>query len=146
MSDRVILQRVRLFLLVLSAFLCLGTLAELWLTEHTENPVQLLPFILCGAAFLVIVWALFRPTTAAIQLLRVVMLFVGLGSLFGLFEHIEHNIAFALEIQPNLTTADVFWDALGGANPLLAPGVLGITAVLALAAIYYHPALQTARK
>jgi hypothetical protein len=64
--------------------------------------------------------------------------------LFGIFEHIEHNFGFALEIQPNATAPDVFWAALGGANPLLAPGILAFAALLALAASYYHPLLHPA--
>jgi hypothetical protein len=31
---------------------------------------------------------------------------------------------------------------LGGENPLLAPGILAVAAMLALAATYYHPALS----
>lgn len=57
-------------------------------------------------------------------------------------EHIEHNLAFELEIRPNATTGDVFFEALSGANPLLAPGILGLAAIVALAATYYHPQLD----
>ena len=49
---------------------------------------------------------------------------------------------FALEIQPNATTSEIVMDALRGANPLLAPGVLALAAILAIAATYYHPALH----
>jgi hypothetical protein len=69
------------------------------------------------------------------------MLLVGLGSLFGLYEHIEHNLAFELEIRPTAAVNDVFMEALKGASPLLAPGILGLAALIALAATYYHPAL-----
>ena len=72
----------------------------------------------------------------------IIAMLVGLvGSLFGIYEHLEHNIEFALEIRPNAAVADVFWGALAGANPLLAPGILAFMAILALAATYYHPAL-----
>jgi hypothetical protein len=33
-------------------------------------------------------------------------------------------------------------DALMGANPLLAPGILALAGVLAIAATYHHPALR----
>ncbi len=66
---------------------------------------------------------------------------IALGSLVGLYEHISNNIAFQLEIQPGSTTAQLIAAGLGGANPLLAPGILAVAAVLALAATYYHPAL-----
>ena len=58
-----------------------------------------------------------------------------------MYEHIEHNLAFELEIRPNASASDVWLDALKGASPLLAPGVLGLAASLALAATYQHPAL-----
>lgn len=64
------------------------------------------------------------------------------GSLFGIYEHIEHNMAFALEIRPNAVTFGVLTDALRGANPLLALGILALATVLALSATNYHPALQ----
>ena len=64
------------------------------------------------------------------------------GSLFGLYEHIEHNWEFAREIRPNATFSVLLTDTLHGANPLLAPGILALAAVLAIAATYFHPTLQ----
>lgn len=117
-------------------------MVELALTQHWENAIQILPFVLCGLSFLVIVALLLRPQRRTVLWLRWIMAITFMGSLFGVFEHIEHNIAFALEIQPNAVTSDVFLEALGGANPLLAPGILAFTALLALAATYYHPVLM----
>ena len=142
MNDGVVLNRLRRFLLALAAFMAVGTMVELVLANHWENAVQILPFVLCGLSFLVIVAMLLRPQRRTVLWLRWVMAITFVGSLFGVFEHIEHNIAFALEIQPSATMNDVFLEALGGANPLLAPGILAFTAVLALAATYYHPMLN----
>lgn len=64
------------------------------------------------------------------------------GNLFGLYEHIERNMAFALEIRPHAVASEVLTNALRGVNPLLAPGILTLAAVLALSATYYPPALQ----
>jgi hypothetical protein len=64
------------------------------------------------------------------------------GSLFGVYEHIEHNLAFELEIRPGAGLGDVWFEALKGASPLLAPGILVLAAILAIAATYYHPALE----
>jgi hypothetical protein len=141
MSTEQVLQRLRTFLLALAALLCVGTLVELSLINHLESPIQVLPFILALAAIVVAVWVLLRPTWLSLWVLRVVMAITLLGSAFGVFEHIEHNLAFELEIRPNAVATDVLLDALGGANPLLAPGVLGIAALIALAT-YYHPKLR----
>jgi hypothetical protein len=56
--------------------------------------------------------------------------------LLGIYEHLENNFKFALEIRPNAVLSNVFWESLSGANPLLAPGIL------ALAATYYQPELS----
>ena len=142
MTSQIIEQRYRIFLLLLAAFMCLGTIVELWLEEHTGTAVQIIPFILCGLAFLAIVWVLLSPNRSSLLALRGTMLLVGLGSLFGVYEHIEHNLAFELEIRPNAAVSDVFLEALKGASPLLAPGILGLAALIALAATYYHPRLS----
>lgn len=141
MSAEIVLARLRRFLLGLAGFMSIGTIVELALTEHWEDAVQILPFVLAGLSFITIVAVLIRPQVGALRVLRWLMVVVLIGSLFGIYEHLEHNIEFALEIRPNAAVADVFWSALAGANPLLAPGILAFSAILALAATYYHPAL-----
>ncbi len=141
-SSDLILGRLRTFLLGLAAFIMVGTIGELMLEEHWEDAIQLLPFILCALSFLAIVMVLARPERATLLLMRWIVGVTFVGSLFGIFEHVEHNYGFALEIQPNAVTSTLVWKALSGANPLLAPGILAFAALLALAASYYHPALR----
>lgn len=137
-----ILQRLRIFLLLVSGLLCIGTIVELSLIEHWESWAQQLPLVLCGLGLIVVILVFIRPQHNTIRLLRWVMGIAFVGSLFGIYEHIEHNIGFALEIQPNATIGDVFLPALGGVNPLLAPGTLAFAAAIAIAATYYHPMLS----
>ena len=141
MSAELLVHRFRLFLLTLSGLIFVGTVVELLFIEHTESLVQWIPYILAGLGLLAIAGALLRPQRATLLSLQIVMGLVVLGSLFGTYEHIEHNLAFELEIRPGATIGEVFLDALGGASPLLAPGTLALAAILALAATYYHPAL-----
>lgn len=138
-------QRLRTFLLVTSGFLCVGTIIELLLAKHYEDVVQLLPFVLCGVGFIAVGAALLRPRPMTLWLMRGVMVISALGSLFGIWEHLESNAGFVSEIQPNATGIGVWLQALGGAAPLLAPGILALAAVLALAGTYAHPALQRNR-
>lgn len=140
MNSSTILQRLRLFLLVLAGLTCIGTVIELWLTEHLEGTVQLIPFALSGIGLCAILVVLIRPQRGSLLFLRGIMLLMILGSLFGIYEHLEHNLEFELEIRPNAVASDVFMEALSGANPLLAPGILGMAGTLAIAATYYHPA------
>ena len=142
MTAELLVSRFRAFLLLVAGVICLFTLVELWAEEHTEGVVQMIPFFLCGLGGAAIAAALIRPQRTIVRLLRVVMAAMLVGSLFGLFEHIEHNLEFASEIRPNATFSVLLMDTLHGANPLLAPGILALAAVLAIGATYYHPALQ----
>lgn len=137
--------RLRRFLLTAAALVFATTVLELWFVEHAESAVQIIPFVLCGLGLLAVAAAWYTPRRGVLLGLRAVMVLVALGSLFGWYEHLAHNIAFELEIHPNATTGDVFWEALSGASPLLAPGILMLAAFLAVAATYAHPALSRAR-
>lgn len=141
MDPTIIAQRLRTFLLVLAGCMCAGTVAELLLAKHFDSPTQLIPFGLCAAGLLVVIAALRRPSRATLIGLRAVMGLLILGSLLGVYEHVTTNIAFELEIRPNATLGAVWLKALSGAAPLLAPGILALAAVIAIAATYYHPAL-----
>jgi hypothetical protein len=140
MSSADILSRLRRFLLVFSVLLLGGALLELWLIGHMEDPVQFIPFGLCGLGMLAALAALVRPRRAALLALRVCMALVVLGTLLGIYLHVEGNLALQREISPNATAWATLLGALGGGNPLLAPGILAVAAVLALAATYRHAA------
>lgn len=142
MSSDIIVQRLRQFLLGLAGFLFVGTLAELVFINHTQEPAQFVPFALCGLGLVALVVAHLRPQRQTLLAMRACMVVIALGSLFGVYEHIEGNVAFQQEVHPNSTTLETVRAALGGASPLMAPGVLIIAAALAVAATYYHPALE----
>src|SRR5215211_2305664 len=112
MDATVVAQRLRTFLLVLAGCLCVGTIVELILAEHTETPTQFIPFVLCGAALIAILAALIRPRRKTLIALRLVMALMIAGSLYGIFEHVENNLAFELEIRPNATVNAIWLDAL----------------------------------
>ena len=133
-----VLRRLRKFLLVLSLLLFVGALVELLLVGHTVEFVQWIAFVLAGAGALSVSMSLFNFGPATVRLLRVCMIVVALGSFFGIYQHISGNIAFAREIHPDSSTSQLFWRGLQGGNPLLAPGVLAVAALLALSATYRY--------
>jgi fatty acid desaturase len=133
-----ILRRLRKFLLMLAVLLLAGALVELWLVGHTEDWVQLIPFVLAIVGIIVGFLVLFQPGKRTIQIMRIWMAVVVMGTLFGVYQHITGNIAFEREVDPKATTSQLAWQRRGGGHPLLAPGVLAIAAVLALAATYRH--------
>jgi len=143
MSAEIIVERLLRLLLGLAVFMVVGTLGELIVIEHYQQTEQYFPIVISVVALISMGAAIVRPQRWTFQVMRAVMIVLGLVSLLGLYYHITGNFAFELEIRPNATLSEVFMDALGGANPLLAPGVLGIAAVLALASTYYHPALKS---
>lgn len=142
MNDAAVLSRLRQFLLVVSALLFVGALVELWLINHSESFSQLIPFALCGLGLVAVILTMVRPRRFALLALRACMGLVASGSLFGVYQHLENNLEFHRELHPNASTGDLLLGALSGANPLLAPGILALTAALAVAATYHHPSLD----
>ncbi len=141
MTQQTILQRMRIALLALSAFIFFGTVFELILTEHYKTTTQFIPFVLSGLGFLSVLAVLIRPNRWTLRVMRWLMLIIILGSLFGIWEHLEGNFAFQFEMRPSATLKDVFWKALKGAAPLVAPGILAFSGLMALIATYFHPAI-----
>lgn len=146
MNDAAVLERLRRFLLITSALLLAGTVAELVLVGHTESFVQSIPFALCGLGLLALLAAFLRPRRAALLALRACMGLLALGGLFGVYEHVVENVEFQKEVHPGSTTGELLSSAVGGGNPLLAPCIMLLAAALAAAATYYHPALGEAQR
>lgn len=138
MSPVEVLVKLRRFLLVLSVLLFGGALIELWLVGHTEDTIQWLAFVLAAAGALTAIARLFLSGRGIVRILRVAMVVVILGSLFGIVMHLIGNLEFEQEIQANAPTATLLWKALQGGNPLLAPGILAVAAILAIAATYRY--------
>ena len=131
----------RFLLLLVAAAIFLLTPLELVFTEHVESLVQWTPFIFCGLGLAAVGAVLGAPRQRVVQGACLVLGLVALSSLFGLYEHIEHNVTFEHEIRPSAGTLEIWGNALFGASPILAPGILALGALLALAALYHHPAL-----
>lgn len=142
MTERTIEQKYRVFLLAMTAVVLAATTVELLLTEHAESFVQIIPYILSGIGVAAVGAVLHRPTRGRLRALQGAVVLLALGGAYGIYEHLEHNFAFELEIRPNATAGEVVGEALRGASPLLAPGVLTFAALLAAAAVYRHPNLR----
>ena len=135
-------DRFRRFLLYVAAGLYVGTPVELVLTEHTGDWVQWIPFGLCALGLAVVVWALRAPGRASYRAVRVASAGIAAGTAYGVYSHLSHNLAFELEIRPGATWTDGIVEALFGASPLLAPGILGLAALLAAAATFWSPVVS----
>ncbi len=142
MTHATIEQKYRTFLLALSVVMLIGMTGELLLAEHDESFVQLIPYGLAGIGIVAVLAVMHAATRVRLRALQGVVVLLALGGVYGIYEHLAHNFAFELEIRPNATAGEVVVDALQGASPLLAPGVLTLAAVMAAAAMYRHPGLR----
>ena len=136
MNDAVTLARLRSFLLGLTAVMLLGAIVELILAGHTESPMQLVPFALCGAGLVALATVRLRPGRGSILTLRVIMATLALGSLLGMSQHFLSNLELARETRPTAAASQLLVATVTGGAPLLAPGLLAAAAAIAIAATY----------
>lgn len=142
MGPEKILERLRRFLLIISAGVFVMTVTELTFLSHWTETIQYLPFALSGLGLIVLGTAYFRPSRRTITTMLWSMIIIAVCSLIGFYEHMSNNLAFWMEIAPNSTTWELILATFQGANPVLAPGILTLGAVIGLTAIYKHPALE----
>lgn len=133
MSDIQFIRRA-LFALLFVGFA--GTLAELLLAEHTEDPFQLVPIVLLAAGLVVLPLAGWRAGAARRVFQYLMIVFIASG-LLGLWQHYGAKQEFALERQPALTGFALLLQSLEGSSPpLLAPGTMIALGLLGLTWTY----------
>jgi len=132
---------IRNVILGILAFGVTGILAELLLLEHTDGRWQILPVALLAAAAFVIAWNILdRQSTAGIRLLKAVMLALVVCGAVGVVLHYKGNVEFELERNANRSGLALFWEAMKGATPSLAPGTMIQLGLMGLAYSWRHPA------
>jgi len=142
MNSDTILAKLRQFLLIISAGVFVMTVTELTFLNHWKQTIQFLPFALSGLGLITLAFAYFCPSRTVLTGMRWSMFVIAACSLIGFYEHMSNNYSFWLEVKPNTTTWALIKATLGGANPVLAPGILMLGAVIGLMAIYKHPLLE----
>lgn len=137
MPEAAFLRRV---LAALFLFGSVGTAAELWLLEHTEDAWQKAPLVLIGIACGVLGMLAIRPSPAGLKAFQLAMVAFIASGLVGLGLHYQGNVEFAIELQPDASGFHLFWEAMKGATPVLAPGTMALLGALGLTYTYRHPA------
>lgn len=116
----------------------IGTAFELVLLEHTEDVWQIVPLVLIAIGCVALTVLMRSPVIAALRAFQLTMwLFVASG-LAGVLLHYQGNVAFELELNPEAGGWELFWEALKGATPSLAPGTMTLLGALGLAYSYRH--------
>jgi hypothetical protein len=137
------LRSVRLFLMVTLLVGLPGTLVELLLLGHTEDPLQWIPVLLLGGTIATLVACIFSPRKGVLNAFRLFMVLLVLSSGVGVVLHFRGNIALQLELNPNLAGWELFWKAITKGAPALAPGAMLQLGLVGLAWTYRHPAMAT---
>jgi hypothetical protein len=136
MSAQDRLSRLTGFLYALTIVMFAGTILELIAAKHFQEPIQVVPFVLCVAGIFSVFLAWRRPDRRIILGLRALMVLTTAGTLLGIWEHIEGNMGFILEMHPGTSGWPLISGALTGRAPLLASGVLAASATIAIAATF----------
>ena len=120
-----------------------GTTIELLLLEHFEDAWQWTPFSLFAIGVSVLAWYAVRRSAAAVRAFRIVMAaFIASGAL-GVYLHYSGNVEFEREMSPDVGGWALFREAIAGATPVLAPGVMVQFGLLGLVFTLNHPALRS---
>ena len=130
--------------LVLGVFLfgVVGTGAELILLEHMEDGWMWIPLVLMGLSVLSI--AAYGTTGAswALRIFQGIMLLFIVSGFIGIWLHYKGNVEFELEMYPSIKGLELFWEAMKGATPALAPGTMTQLGLLGLIYTFKHPKLS----
>ena len=138
MDSETILKRLRVFLLWFSIFIFAGALVEVSFLNHLREDEQVVPFILLPLGILLSLLMIIKPSSKMAKVVSIGLLAVFIGGIFGMIVHVSGNLEF-LEGGRSATFGEIIKNAIGGMNPLLAPGILSMGAAVALAALYKYP-------
>jgi uncharacterized membrane protein len=137
-ADRIeLLRRWILGVLVLGL---LGTVTELVLLEHYEQPLQFVPLVLIVAGVAVLVWEFRRHDTASRRAVQIVMALFVLAGFVGFVAHFHGSAEYQLELNPEMGNWELMEKVLRAkAPPLLAPGMMLQLGLLGLADMFSDP-------
>lgn len=122
--DRSELIAVRRAVAALFLFGSLGTGVELLLLEHTEGVWQVVPLLLIATGSALLFLLVVKPGMVGLQIFRLLMALFVLSGIAGVTLHYQGNVEFERELQPDATGLALFWEAMKGATPALAPATM----------------------
>jgi hypothetical protein len=120
----------------------MGTIGELILLRHIDEPAQWIPVVALVLALPVLIWHASSPSAATVRVLQALMaLFLVLG-VVGVGLHYDGNVEFERELHPSERGWEFLRKTVAGATPVLAPGSLVLLGLVGLAHAYRHPSLD----
>ena len=127
--------------MALAGLAALVTVLELVFAQHYQEPVMFIPFGLVALTLLALTTVALRPTTRFLRLFQGVMALLFVGSVLGVFFHLQGNLEVVQEVNPDLSGFALVWKVLTGAAPAFAPALLAFVGLLGLLFTYRHPGL-----
>jgi hypothetical protein len=115
----------------------LGTVTELVLLEHYEQPLQLVPLVLIAAAVAATGWEFRRHDILSRRAMQIVMALFVLAGFAGFAAHFHGSAEYQLELNPDMGNWELLDKILRAkAPPLLAPGMMLQLGLLGLAYVF----------
>ena len=115
----------------------LGTVTELVLLGHYEEPLQFVPLVLIAVALLAIWWEFSRHDLASRRAMQIVMTLFVVAGFLGFAAHFYGSAQYQLELNPEMDTWELLQKILRAkAPPLLAPGMMLQLGLLGLAYVF----------
>ena len=142
MTDRPVMgsdgiELLRRWVLALLVFGLVGTVVELLLLSHYEQPMQLVPVALIVIALGIIAWHVLRHDVASLRALQLVMALFLVAGFAGVVAHFNGSVEFQLELNPDMSNWELIEKVLRAkAPPVLAPGMMLQFGLLGLAYVY----------
>ena len=120
-----------------------GTGIDLFLIEHYEGAVQLVPLVFIAVALVVVIWHSVKGDALSIRALQTTMVLFLLTGTAGVGFHFRGGMEFQLEIDPTQRRWEIFKKVMRAkAPPVLASGIMVQLGLVGLAYAYRHPALD----
>jgi len=134
-ADRI--ELLRSWILGILVLGLLGTVTELVLLEHYEQPTQFVPLVLIVAALAALFWEFRRRDTASCRTIQAVMVLFVLAGFVGFVAHFHGSAEYQLELNPDMSNWELLEKILRAkAPPLLAPGMMLQLGLLGLAYVF----------
>jgi hypothetical protein len=131
------LELLRIWILAVLVLGLLGTITELILLEHYEEPLQFVPLVLITLAVITVIWHLARRDAASLNALLALMALFVIAGVVGCIAHFYGSAQFQLDLDPQMSTWELVDKVLRAkAPPLLAPGMMMQLGLLGLAYVF----------
>jgi hypothetical protein len=132
-----VLELLRRWILVIIILGVVGTITELLLLEHYEEPLQFVPLVLLAAAIVVEAWLVMSYGAASLRAMQILMALFVLAGFAGFVAHFWGSAEYQLELDPEMTIPELVEKILHAkAPPLLAPGMMLQLGLMGLAYVY----------